>query len=169
MVRIILLLLPFTTSSRSTDQLNGEYGLTGLAKILALGISISMVYAPSATATEITCPADVYSKEYESYLKRIRELVDFSIEPQVYGDEEKIHELQRKFAGLPFYSDNGVTFVFADSNLKTLYKAECENCSIAAYENLAALCAAALGKRCVDFAVVVDGKPQCMLIPEPKL
>ena len=141
-----------------------------LGSILASGLSISMLCMPSAAhALEIKCPADVYSPDYQAYLDRLRNLLNFTIEPKIYGTEAKIHRLQKKFSDLSFNSRKSVSFVFADSHLQSLYKADCEDCSMAAYEKLAASCAVALERRCVDFAVVIDGKAQCMLTPKPEL
>lgn len=142
--------------------------MNGLASILALGTSLVILQMPPANAIEITCPADVYSSEYEEYLSRMRNLLNFSIEPQIYGTKDEIDRLQRDFSKLSFESDTGVTFVFTDTDLKKLYKADCQNCSTSTYEKLSASCSVALEGRCIDFAVVIDGKPQCMLTPKPE-
>ncbi|MBB5862842.1 hypothetical protein [Xanthomonas sp. 3058] len=121
----------------------------------------------TAKAAEVACPPDVYSAEYEDYLREFISARGFAIEPLVYGRAEDITRLSSKFSELSI--GRGVVFVLSDLSLSTFYVADCDTCGPASYQALMAQCAAKLGTRCIEFAVVIDGTAQCLLIPRPEI
>lgn len=138
--------------------------MRSLSWVLPFAVSFGMV---SANAADVKCPPDVYSPDYEQYLENSRKRVGFTVEPQVYGSLDKLDKLSSEFEKLSIGS--GIVFVFSDLELTKLHVANCDNCSQTSYQTMMAQCNAALGARCIDFAVVVDGKAQCMLIPKPEI
>jgi hypothetical protein len=116
----------------------------------------------------IKCPPDVYSQEYDYYLKRSDQMIGFTLEPQVYGSEMNMNNLKENFNKLQI-KDKGVYFIFSDPSRSSLYEYQCdEECGRHDYEGALRSCNSKHGGGCLDFAIVLDGTAQCLMIPRPE-
>lgn len=139
--------------------------------VLAL-LTLSYSHVAAANDVPLQCPPDVFSAEYDSYIKLMGERVGYKLEPSIYGTEEMMMRLVKEFeeSSPPPAGSNIMEIYFTDLKGSGLLGARCiGDCSQEDYTALAGRCAMEMGSTCLDFAVVIDGKAQCLMIPRPKL
>lgn len=115
----------------------------------------------------LTCPANIYSSEYERYMEKSRAISGFVIEPQIYGTASDIEGIIGKIPEEDI-SRSGMVYLFSDLDFTTVEIFNCgDDCSEIKYAQALQACNTKHGG-CIDLAAVVDGHPQCLLFPRPE-
>jgi hypothetical protein len=125
--------------------------------------------SPMAATTKgrvaLTCPADIYSDAYFSYLERADSRMDARVEPQLYGDVSQMQKLASEFEARE-HALEGIWFAMTSAPYDELWLGHCERaCGPLAYQSVLTQCSADLGGPCRDFAIVIDGVSQCLMTP----
>lgn len=151
----------------SKPAVRGRFVLSVFTALSMLGAQVA-----SANAAALQCPPDVFSVDYERYIKTMDERFGYRLNPQVYGTHEAMTKLVEEFGkqAPPPVGSKVMAIYFTDINASQFMEARCAgDCSEADHDALAGRCAMEMGSTCLDFAVVIDGIAQCLMIPRPKL
>ncbi len=111
------------------DVLSGSKPATSrrfFVRVLAL-LTLSYSQVAAANAASLQCPPDVFSAEYDSYIKLMDERVGYKLEPSIYGTEEMMVRLVKEFeeASPPPAGSNIMAIYFTDLKGSGLLGARC--------------------------------------------
>ncbi|MEB2842948.1 hypothetical protein GAO09_27595 [Rhizobiales bacterium RZME27] len=132
---------------------------------------VANAHGLAANPLPLQCPPDVSGRDYGRFTDMMQERLGYSLSPQLYGSQEVMNRLLREFETVdaPASGAGIMALYFTDMKGSRLMGARCAgDCSADDYSALVSRCAMEMGSTCLDFAVIIDGRAQCLTIPKPE-